>query len=270
MGRRPGGARAAGSAARPPQGSGGPILENNGEYSVQVEELTKRFGDFAAVDRVSFAVRRGEIFGLLGANGAGKTTTIRMLTGLLRPTSGEGAVGGFDVNTEFESIKRTIGYMSQKFSLYGDLTVGENLEFFGGVYGLGRREIASRIEELEADLGLGASLGRRTRALPLGFKQRLALGAAILHRPSILFLDEPTSGVDPIARRHFWEIINALAASGVTVLVTTHYMDEAEYCNRLFIMHAGRIVSMGSPAELRARHGTRSVEEIFVELVRKS
>ena len=244
-------------------------MADDGERSVEVRDLSKRFGDFAAVDRISFDVRRGEIFGLLGANGAGKTTTIRMLTGLLRPTSGEGTVGGFDVASECERIKKTIGYMSQRFSLYGDLTVGENLEFFGGVYGLGRRDIARRVEELDRDLGIKEHIKRRTRALPLGFKQRLALGAAILHRPSILFLDEPTSGVDPIARRHFWEIINALAASRITVLVTTHYMDEAEYCNRLLIMHAGRIVSMGSPAELRARHGRRSIEEIFVELARE-
>ena len=239
------------------------------ELSVSVRELTKRFGDFVAVDRVSFEVRRGEIFGLLGANGAGKTTTIRMLTGLLRPTSGEGTVAGLDVNTRYDEIKTRIGYMSQKFSLYGDLTVGENLAFFGGVYGLSRRDIDARIEELDADLGVKALLGRRTAAIPLGFKQRLALAAAILHRPAVLFLDEPTSGVDPVARRHFWEIINALAASGVTVLVTTHYMDEAEYCNRLFIMHAGRIVSIGSPAQLKERHGKSSIEEVFVGLVKE-
>lgn len=239
------------------------------ELSVSVRELTKRFGDFVAVDRVSFEVRRGEIFGLLGANGAGKTTTIRMLTGLLRPTSGEGTVAGLDVNTRYDEIKTRIGYMSQKFSLYGDLTVGENLAFFGGVYGLSRRDIDARIEELDADLGVKALLDRRTAAIPLGFKQRLALAAAILHRPAVLFLDEPTSGVDPVARRHFWEIINALAASGVTVLVTTHYMDEAEYCNRLFIMHAGRIVSIGSPAQLKERHGKSSIEEVFVGLVKE-
>ncbi len=237
-------------------------------YSVAVTDLTKRFGSFVAVDRISFEVRTGEIFGLLGANGAGKTTTIRMLTGLLRPTSGGGTVGGWDINRDFERIKRSIGYMSQKFSLYGDLTVGENLEFFGGVYGLSRGRIAERLRELEDAIALEGLLKRRTSSLPLGFKQRLALGAAILHEPSILFLDEPTAGVDPIARRHFWELINSLAARGITVIVTTHYMDEAEYCNRLCIMHAARIVSIGPPGELKARHGGRSVEDVFVRLVR--
>jgi ABC-2 type transport system ATP-binding protein len=236
--------------------------------SVVVRELTKRFGSFVAVDRISFDVRAGEIFGLLGANGAGKTTTIRMLTGLLRPTSGGGSVGGWDINRDFERIKRSIGYMSQKFSLYGDLNVGENLEFFGGVYGLSRRRISERLADLEDALGLGEILRRRTSTLPIGFKQRLALGAAILHEPSILFLDEPTAGVDPIARRHFWELINSLAARGITVIVTTHYMDEAEYCNRLCIMHAARIVSIGSPGELKARHGGGSIEDVFVRLVR--
>jgi ABC-2 type transport system ATP-binding protein len=247
------------------------MTETQGEktpFSVVVKELTKRFGDFAAVDRVSFEVRTGEIFGLLGANGAGKTTTIRMLAGLLRPTSGEGTVGGWDINRESERIKKSIGYMSQKFSLYDDLTGDENLRFFGGVYGLGRRDIERRIEELDAALGLKAWLARRTAALPLGFKQRLALGAAILHRPSILFLDEPTSGVDPIARRHFWDVINALAATGISTIVTTHYMDEAEYCNRLCIMHAAKIMSIGAPAELRERYGKRSIDDVFVQLVR--
>jgi ABC-2 type transport system ATP-binding protein len=237
-------------------------------HSVVVRNLTKRFRDFTAVDGVSFEVRTGEIFGLLGANGAGKTTTIRMLIGLLRPTSGGGSVGGWDINTEFEEIKRSIGYMSQKFSLYGDLTVGENLQFFGGVYGLDRARLEARVDELDAALGLKERMKRRTAALPLGFKQRLALGAAILHEPSILFLDEPTAGVDPIARRHFWELINSLAASGITVIVTTHYMDEAEYCNRLCIMHAAKIVSLGSPGELKREYGKRSVEDVFVHLVR--
>ena len=238
------------------------------EPSVTVRGLTRLFGDFTAVDHVSFAVEAGEIFGLLGANGAGKTTIIRMLAGLLLPTSGEGTVGGWDIYKQSERIKKSIGYMSQKFSLYGDLTVGENLGFFGGVYGLGSGEIATRIDELEEALGLKEWLRRRTSSLPIGFKQRLALGAAILHDPSILFLDEPTSGVDPIARRHFWELINSLAARGITVIVTTHYMDEAEYCNRLCIMHAGAIVSIGSPAELKAGHGKRSVEDVFIHLVK--
>jgi ABC-2 type transport system ATP-binding protein len=238
------------------------------EHSVVVKDLAKSFGDFAAVDRVSFEVRAGEIFGLLGANGAGKTTTIRMLTGLLRPSSGGGTVGGWDINTQFENIKKSIGYMSQRFSLYNDLTVKENLRFFGGVYGLNRARVDERTAELDEALGLGEWLDRRTGALPLGFKQRLALGAAILHKPAIIFLDEPTSGVDPIARRRFWELINALAADGVTIIVTTHYMDEAEYCNRLCVMHAAKIVSLGSPAELKARHGAHSIEDVFIQLVR--
>ena len=238
------------------------------EHSVVVKDLSKSFGEFVAVDRVSFEVRAGEIFGLLGANGAGKTTTIRMLAGLLRPTSGGGMVDGWDVNTQHERVKRSIGYMSQKFSLYNDLTVKENLQFFGGVYGLSRARIRERTAELNDDLGLGEWLDRRTGSLPLGFKQRLALGAAILHKPAIVFLDEPTSGVDPIARRHFWEIINSLAAGGITIIVTTHYMDEAEYCNRLCIMHAAKIVSLGSPAELKRSRGAHSIEDVFVQLVR--
>jgi ABC-2 type transport system ATP-binding protein len=238
--------------------------------SVIVRDLTKRFGTFVAVDAVSFTVREGEIFGLLGANGAGKTTTIRMLAGLLRPTSGGGSVGGWDIDTQPERVKRSIGYMSQRFSLYNDLTPAENLEFFGGVYGLGRAEVEARTRELAASLNIGEWLGRRTGSLPLGFKQRLALGAAILHRPSILFLDEPTSGVDPIARRHFWELINGLAADGISVIVTTHYMDEAEYCNRLCIMHAAKIVDLCSPAELKERHGRASIEDVFIGLVRSA
>jgi ABC-2 type transport system ATP-binding protein len=247
-------------------------IEQNGkpQHSVVVKDLTKLFGDFAAVDHVSFEVERGEIFGLLGANGAGKTTTIRMLAGLLRPTSGGGSVGGWDINAQFEKIKRSIGYMSQRFSLYHDLTVRENLHFFGGVYGLSRARIEERLAKLEGALGLRNWLGRRTSALPLGFKQRLALGAAILHEPSILFLDEPTSGIDPIARRHFWELINELASTGITIIVTTHYMDEAEYCNRLCIMHAARIVSLGTPAELKERVKQSSIEDVFIHLVRNA
>jgi ABC-2 type transport system ATP-binding protein len=239
-----------------------------GPRAVRVDALTRVFGGFTAVDHVSFDVGAGEIFGLLGANGAGKTTTIRMLIGLLRPSSGTGTVGGWDINTQFERIKTSIGYMSQKFSLYNDLSVWENLRFFGGVYGLGGARIEERLAKLEGALGLRNWLGRRTSALPLGFKQRLALGAAILHRPSILFLDEPTSGIDPIARRHFWELINDLAAGGITGIVTTHYMDEAEYCNRLCIMHAGKIVGLDSPAGLKARYGAASVEDVFIRLVK--
>ena len=238
------------------------------ENSVVVKDLERRFGDFVAVDRISFEVRTGEIFGLLGANGAGKTTTIRMLAGLLRPSSGGGTVGGWDINRHFENIKKNIGYMSQRFSLYNDLTVKENLQFFGGVYGLDRARVEERTAELNDALGLGEWLDRRTASLPLGFKQRLALGAAILHKPAIIFLDEPTSGVDPIARRRFWELINGLAAGGVTTIVTTHYMDEAEYCNRLCIMHAAKIVSLGSPAELKERHGAHSIDDVFIQLVR--
>jgi ABC-2 type transport system ATP-binding protein len=237
-------------------------------HAVVVRDLTRRFGSFVAVDHVSFEVAKGEIFGLLGANGAGKTTVIRMLAGLLRPSAGEGTVGGWDINRQFERIKTSIGYMSQRFSLYGDLTVGENLRFFGGVYGLARNEIAARIDELDPALDLRTRMRQRTSSLPIGFKQRLALGAAILHRPSIIFLDEPTSGVDPIARRHFWELINALAGTGVTIIVTTHYMDEAEYCNRLCIMHTGGIVSVGAPAALKERYGLRSIEDVFIHLVR--
>ncbi len=241
--------------------------DNGREHSVSVRELTRRFGDFVAVDRVSFDVYRGEIFGFLGANGAGKTTTIRMLIGLLRPTSGEGTVGEWDINKEHEEIKKNIGYMSQKFSLYDDLDVGENLEFFGGVYGLGRVEVEARVEELDDALSLKPLLKRRTASLPLGFKQRLALACAILHKPPILFLDEPTGGVDPVARRYFWDLIYSLAFGGTTIFVTTHYMDEAEYCHRLSIMYAGRILEIGSPAELKEKHAMTSVEEVFIHLV---
>jgi len=234
--------------------------------SVIVKDLTRRFGDFVAVDRVSFDVRTGEIFGLLGANGAGKTTTIRMLAGLLRPSRGEGTVAGWSISRDFDRVKRSIGYMSQRFSLYEDLTVRENLRFFGGVYGLGRAAVDARVAELEGSLGLGEWLGRMTGSLPLGYKQRLALGAAILHRPAVLFLDEPTSGVDPIARRHFWDVINSLASGGITVIVTTHYLDEAEYCNRLCIIHAAKVMDMGTPGELRERHGKRTIEEVFIGL----
>jgi ABC-2 type transport system ATP-binding protein len=217
-----------------------------------VQELTRRFGAFTAVDKVSFEVPRGEVFGFLGPNGAGKTTTIKMLTGLLKPTSGSGRVAGFDLLRDTEEIKRRIGYMSQQFSLYGDLTVEENIEFFAHLYSVPRERRAARREAVleMADLKEGGE--RLTRELSLGWKQRLALGTAVLHEPPILFLDEPTSGVDPISRRAFWDLIYDLAGRGTTVFVSTHYMEEAEYCNRLALMNRGRIIALDRPAGLRA------------------
>lgn len=238
-----------------------------GSYSVSVRNLTRRFNHFVAVDAISFDVKEGEIFGFLGANGAGKTTTIRMLTGLLAPSSGEGHVGGFDINTEYEKIKTRIGYMSQRFSLYDDLTASENLYFFGGIYGLSAERVRARILALDSSLHLTEMSRTLTRSLPLGFKQRLALACAILHEPPILFLDEPTGGVDPIARRYFWDLISGIASQGTTVFVTTHYMDEAEYCHRLSIMDKGRIVELDSPAALKKKYAQVSIEDIFISLV---
>jgi ABC-2 type transport system ATP-binding protein len=224
---------------------------NQNAVAVEVNHLVKRFASFIAVDDVSFSVDRGEIFGFLGSNGAGKTTTIRMLCGLLTPTSGSARVGGFNLATQAEQIKQTIGYMSQKFSLYDDLSVEENIDFFTGVYGVApalRRERKQYVLKMS---GLGDRAKTMTRLLPGGWKQRLALGCAILHQPPILFLDEPTSGVDPIARRHFWDLIYQLSAEGHTVFVTTHYMDEAEYCHRLALMHRGRMIALGPAKELK-------------------
>jgi len=223
-----------------------------GDRMVVVEELTRRFGAFTAVDRVSFDVGRGEVFGFLGPNGAGKTTTIKMLTALLRPTSGRATVAGFDLAREPEEIKRHIGYMSQLFSLYGDLTVAENIAFFAGIYGVPRGRRAERRDWVLEMAGLKDHGDRLTSELSLGWKQRLALGTAVLHEPPILFLDEPTSGVDPISRRAFWDLIYTLAARGTTVFVSTHYMEEAEYCNRLALMSRGRIIALDRPAGLRA------------------
>ncbi len=237
------------------------------DLAIEVRDLTRVFGDFTAVDHVSFTVRQGEIFGFLGANGAGKTTTIRMLIGLLLPTSGYATVGGHDVWRESEAIKRSIGYMSQRFALYGDLTVEENLRFYGGAYGVPRRRLAERLEEALDLLDLGAVRRARTASLPPGWKQKIALGCAILHEPSILFLDEPTGGVDPISRRRFWDLIHRTAERGTTVFVTTHYMDEAEYCHRLSVMHGGAIVAVGSPRELKEASGMRTVEDVFISLV---
>ena len=238
-------------------------------WSIEVSGLTKKFGDFLAVDSVSFRVAEGEIFGFLGANGAGKSTTIRMLCGLLTPTSGEALVGGYSVSRQPEKVKERIGYMSQKFSLYEDLTVEENIRFFGGIYGLcwGRTK-----ERLPAILEMAGLKGREnilTRALAGGWKQRLALSCALLHDPNIVFLDEPTAGVDPISRRRFWDLIYDLSLKKVTVFVTTHYLDEAEYCHRLMLMHAGRIIAGGSPLELKDKHGHTTLEDAFIHLIQE-
>ncbi len=221
--------------------------------SVRVRSLTRKFGDFVAVDQVTFDVDQGQIFGFLGPNGAGKTTTIRMLISLLAPTSGEGWVAGLDIRTEGESIRRKIGYMSQRFSLYADLTVNENIVLFGGLYGVTGERFNKRRDWVLEMAGLTGKGGQLTGDLPLGWKQRLALGCAILHEPQILFLDEPTSGVDPSARRKFWDLINELAQGGTTVLVSTHYMEEAEYCNRLVLMNRGKVIALDEPAGLRGR-----------------
>ncbi len=231
-------------------------------HAIEVKALTKKFGGFTAVDAVSFEVERGRIFGFLGANGAGKSTTIRMLCGLLDPTSGTATVGGFDIRREAEGVKRTIGYMSQKFSLYEDLTVSENIRFFGGAYGLPKRTVDSRLAWVLEMAGLKGREKSLTRTLSVGWKQRLALGCAVLHEPRIVFLDEPTGGVDPASRRRFWELINDLSERGITVFVTTHYLDEAEYCNDIRLIHAGRIVAGGSPQELKTKYIRNPILEV--------
>jgi ABC-2 type transport system ATP-binding protein len=236
-------------------------------FAVHTENLGKRFGKFEAVKNLDLEVQAGEIFGFLGANGAGKTTAIRMLCGLLLPSSGKGSVAGFDIYKENEKIKKRIGYMSQKFSLYEDLTLSENIEFYGGVYGLRRRALFDKRAELLSELGLTEQAGMITRALPLGYKQRLALGCALLHDPQIVFLDEPTGGVDPEARRTFWDLIYHMSQQGRTIFVTTHYMDEAEYCNRVSIMYQGEIIALGSPKELKQKFGKSSMQEVFIQLV---
>jgi len=241
-------------------------MKQNGT-AVEVETLVKAFGEFVAVDHVSFRVGRGEIFGFLGPNGAGKSTVIRILCGLLRPTSGRAVVGGLDVAREPEAVRQTIGYMSQKFSLYDDLTVEENLDFFGGVYGVPEDRVREREDFALRMAGLLERRSTMTRLLAGGWKQRLALGCAILHEPPILFLDEPTSGVDPIARREFWDLIYQLSEQGHTVFVTTHYMDEAEYCHRLALMYKGKIVALDTPAALKEAAGKQSMEEVFVSTI---
>lgn len=240
------------------------------DKAITCKNLTKRFGDFKAVDQITFDVNRGEIFGFLGANGAGKTTAMRILCGLSHPTSGEATVAGFDVYKQKEKIKANIGYMSQKFSLYEDLTVLENIEFYGGVYGLSRSEIKSRGDKLINTLGLGNEAKKLVGELPLGWKQKLALSVAIFHRPKIVFLDEPTGGVDPVTRRQFWDLIYEAAADGITVFVTTHYMDEAEYCNRISVMVDGRVEALDSPTNLKKQFDTHSMDEVFYQLARRA
>lgn len=239
-------------------------------FTVQVKDLTRVFGDFTAVDKVCFDVKKGEIFGFLGANGAGKTTTIRMLCGLLLPTSGSATVAGFDVYTQPEAIKQNIGYMSQRFSLYEDLTVRENIRFYGGVYGLSRAEIRRKTDELLTFLHLEDQADLLTASIPLGWKQRLALSTAMLHDPSIIFLDEPTSGVDPVSRKNFWLLIYRLAEQGKTVFVTTHFMDEAEYCHRVSIMRDGAIIELDRPQILKDRYKASTMQDVFMQIVEKS
>ena len=235
------------------------------QAAVRVEDLERRFGKFVAVDRISFDVAPGEIFGFVGPNGSGKSTTIRIMTGLLLPTGGRGWVAGHDIWTESAAIKRVIGYMSQRFSLYEDLTVGQNLDFYGGIYGVPKALQAERKRWALEMAGLAGREGHLTRDLAAGWRQRLALASAVLHEPRILFLDEPTSGVDPISRRAFWDLIHAMARKGVTVFVTTHYMDEAEYCQRLALLHQGRIAALGTPDELRRTRLDTQLLEVTVD-----
>lgn len=233
------------------------------ENVIHIRNLTKKFGGFTAVDHISFDVRRGEIFGFLGANGAGKTTAMRILCGLSRPTEGEGTVAGYDICSEQEKIKRNIGYMSQKFSLYPDLTVRENIRLFGGIYGLSDKTIKEKTGKMLDMLGMQSERDQLAGALPLGWKQRLAFSIAMVHDPGIIFLDEPTGGVDPETRRRFWEMIYDAAERGVTVFVTTHYMDEAEYCGRVSVMVDGKIAAMDSPDRLKSSYNAENMDEVF-------
>lgn len=235
---------------------------------IYTNQLTRKFGDFVAVNAISFEVKRGEIFGFLGANGAGKTTAMRILCGLLTPTSGEARVAGFDVYRQNEEIKKHIGYMSQKFSLYENLTVRENIQFFGGIYGLSRQELKDKTEVLIERLGLHDEANKLVGSLPLGWKQKISFSVAILHRPKIVFLDEPTGGVDPITRRQFWDMIYEAAHDGITVFVTTHYMDEAEYCDRVSIMVDGAIAALDTPAGLKNQFKAANMDEVFLQLAR--
>ncbi|MBR4919666.1 MAG: ABC transporter ATP-binding protein [Bacteroidales bacterium] len=238
-------------------------------FSIEANQLTKQFGTFTAVDHISFQVNEGEIFGFLGANGAGKTTAIKMMSGLLLPTSGTAMIAGFDIRTQSKLIKRNIGYMSQKFSLYGDLTVFENMQLFGTIYKIPRKELKDRIMNSLRELDMEKQADTLVDSIPLGWKQKLAFATAILHRPKIVFLDEPTSGVDPIVRREFWKLIYLAASKGVTILVTTHYMDEAEYCNRISIMSEGQIKLIGTPDELKKKMEVNTINDVFVKFVKR-
>ncbi len=238
------------------------------EHAIDAKGLTRRFGSFTAVDDITFHVERGEVFGFLGANGAGKTTAIRMLTGLLEPTSGSATVAGFDIGTQAEQVRRRIGYMSQKFSLYDDLTVRENITLYGGIYGVSDKDIKTRTADILTRIGLEHAGKELVRDIPLGWKQQLAFCVALLHKPAVVFLDEPTGGVDPITRRRFWELIYEAGAEGTSILVTTHYLDEAEYCRRISIMVNGAIAAMGTPAEVRRAVGAATLDEVFLKLTR--
>ncbi|HHU01098.1 ABC transporter ATP-binding protein [Xiashengella succiniciproducens] len=240
------------------------------DKAISAENLTKQFGTFTAVDSISFDVGRGEVFGFLGANGAGKTTAMRMLCGLSRPTSGSAMVAGFDINRESEKLKKNIGYMSQKFSLYEDLKVWENLRLFGGIYGMKDKEIAQRTDEMLGELGLESERETLVRELPVGWKQKLAFTVSVFHNPGVVFLDEPTGGVDPYTRRQFWQLIYKVADRGITVFVTTHYMDEAAYCDRVSIMVDGRIEALDTPSRLKENYAAGSMDEVFRQLARKA
>lgn len=245
-------------------------MDNAADKVIHVKDLTKRFGGFTAVDRISFSVTRGEIFGFLGANGAGKTTAMRMLCGLSVPTAGQGMVAGCDILTQSEQIKQHIGYMSQKFSLYGQLTVAENIRLFGSIYGMTSKAIKTRTSELLDMLDFSSERNTSAGSLPLGWKQKLSFAVATVHRPEVVFLDEPTGGVDPVTRRKFWEMIYAAVATGTTVFVTTHYMDEAEYCDRVSIMVDGRIRALDTPTGLKTSYGAESMDQVFRTLAREA
>ena len=249
------------------RGAPGATWAANG-FAIDAKNLTRRFGSFVAVDHITFDIRAGEVFGFLGANGAGKTTAIKMLVGLLAPSEGAAHVAGFDIRTQRDQIRRNIGYMSQRFSLYSDLTVRENIRLYGGIYGLAPEQIAERTTAMLDTLGLSSNADDLVARLPLGWKQKLAFSVALVHEPKIVFLDEPTGGVDPITRRQFWELIYAAASRGTTVFVTTHYMDEAEYCDRVSIMVDGKIAALGTPTELKEKFGADSVDDVFVRLAR--